>query len=137
MSAVAQLQDRLQTVSTEYQKLQLDLQNAVEARQRLDAQLSENELVKKEFTQLTPENVVYKMIGPVLVKQDQGEAKANVQTRLEFISGEIKRLEEKLKDIEGKSEKKKNEVVEIQAALQQHAQQQQGAPTRASPAVAV
>lgn len=31
----------------EYQKLQTDLQNAVEARQRLDAQLSENEMVKK------------------------------------------------------------------------------------------
>ena len=38
---------RLQAASTEYQKFQVDLSNAVEARQRLDAQLSENELVKK------------------------------------------------------------------------------------------
>jgi hypothetical protein len=38
---------RLQAASSEYQKLQADLSNAVEARQRLDAQLSENELVKK------------------------------------------------------------------------------------------
>jgi hypothetical protein len=38
---------RLQAASSEYQKLQVDLSNAVEARQRLDAQLSENELVKK------------------------------------------------------------------------------------------
>jgi len=38
---------RLQAASTEYQKLQVDLSNAVDARQRLDAQLSENELVKK------------------------------------------------------------------------------------------
>ncbi len=38
---------RLQAASAEYQKLQVDLSNAVEARQRLDAQLSENELVKK------------------------------------------------------------------------------------------
>jgi hypothetical protein len=38
---------RLQVASTDYQKLQADLSNAVEARQRLDAQLSENELVKK------------------------------------------------------------------------------------------
>ena len=41
------LQARLQTASSDYQKLQADLSNAVEARQRLDAQLSENELVKK------------------------------------------------------------------------------------------
>ncbi len=46
MSAIV-LQDRLQKASTEFQKLQGDLSNAVEARQRLDAQLSENELVKK------------------------------------------------------------------------------------------
>jgi chaperonin cofactor prefoldin len=41
------LQARLQAASTDYQRLQADLSNAVEARQRLDAQLSENELVKK------------------------------------------------------------------------------------------
>ena len=41
------LEARLQAASSDYQKLQADLSNAVEARQRLDAQLSENELVKK------------------------------------------------------------------------------------------
>ena len=41
------LQDRLQTASVEYQKIQNDLTIAVDARQKLDAQLSENELVKK------------------------------------------------------------------------------------------
>ncbi|KAJ7786190.1 Prefoldin [Mycena metata] len=117
------LQVKLQTASSEYQKLQADLSNAVEARQRLDAQLSENELVKKEFAQLAPDNIVYKQIGPVLVKQDQAEAKSNVETRLEFIRGEIKRVETQLQDIQSKSESKKNELVEIQAALQQAAQQ--------------
>jgi hypothetical protein len=38
---------RLQVASTDYQRLQTDLSSVVEARQRLDAQLSENELVKK------------------------------------------------------------------------------------------
>jgi len=41
------LQARLQAASSDYQRLQADLSNAVEARQRLDSQLSENELVKK------------------------------------------------------------------------------------------
>lgn len=41
------LQARLQAASSDYQRLQADLSNTVEARQRLDAQLSENELVKK------------------------------------------------------------------------------------------
>lgn len=38
---------RLQEVSTEYQKLQSDLAVQVEKRTRLDAQSSENEMVKK------------------------------------------------------------------------------------------
>lgn len=38
---------RLQLVSGEYQKLQADFSNAVEAREQLDAQLIENEVVKK------------------------------------------------------------------------------------------
>ena len=45
MSASAQ--DQLQAATKVFQKLQSDLSNVVEARQRLDAQLSENELVKK------------------------------------------------------------------------------------------
>lgn len=40
-------QEKLQQASVEFQKLQADLSRVVEARQRLDAQFSENELVKK------------------------------------------------------------------------------------------
>ena len=34
-------------------------------------------------------NAVYKLIGPVLVKQDLDEAKATVAKRLEYINGEM------------------------------------------------
>ncbi|KAH9884394.1 Prefoldin beta-like protein [Cubamyces lactineus] len=117
----AALQERLQIASAEFQKIQAELATVVEARQKLDAQLSENELVKKEFASLTEDNTVYKLVGPVLVKQDQAEAKQNVDTRLEFIKSEIKRVEGQLKDLGDKSEQKKAELVEIQAALQQAA----------------
>ena len=43
----------------------------------------------QEFASLTPENTVYKLVGPVLVKQDQTEAKQNVDTRLDFIKSEM------------------------------------------------
>ncbi|TFY76527.1 hypothetical protein EWM64_g7484 [Hericium alpestre] len=125
------LEARLQSASADFQKLQAEYSNAVEARQRLDAQLSENELVRKEFTQLTPDNTVYKMIGPVLVKQEQGEAKGNVEKRLDFIRGEIKRIEMQLKEIGEKSEKKKGELVEIQTQIQQRQQGPAGAPIAA------
>jgi len=100
------LELRFQSASTEYQKIQTELASLVENRTRLDAQLSENEMVKKvrrnvfansffissifqEFAQLTPSNTVYKLVGPVLVPQDQNEAKTNVETRLEFIKSEM------------------------------------------------
>ncbi|KIK96015.1 hypothetical protein PAXRUDRAFT_32673 [Paxillus rubicundulus Ve08.2h10] len=110
---------RLQAKSAEYQKLQGDLATLVDKRTRLDAQLSENEMVKKEFANLTPNNTIYKLVGPVLVPQDQGDVKNNVETRLEFIRGEMKRVDGQIKETERNSEKKKLELVEIQTELQQ------------------
>jgi len=125
----------LQQASAEFQQLQADLSRVVEARQRLDAQLSENELVKKEFAQLRSENVVYKLIGPVLVKQDQAEAKSNVNTRLDFIRSEIRRVEGQIKDVEEKQEKKKAELVQIQTALQQTFKPPASTSTSSIPAI--
>ncbi|KAH0590870.1 hypothetical protein H2248_000987 [Termitomyces sp. 'cryptogamus'] len=124
------LQAKLQLASAEFQKTQGELSTAVEARQRLDAQLSENELVKKEFALLKPENRVFKLLGPVLVKQDQVEAKSNIETRLEFIRSEIKRVEAQLQDIQGRQDKKKVEIIEIQTALQQLQTQQAPKPVQ-------
>ncbi|KIL71810.1 hypothetical protein M378DRAFT_155425 [Amanita muscaria Koide BX008] len=128
---MSSLQAKLQAASAEFQKLQADLSNAVEIRQRLEARLSENELVKKEFEQLKPENTVYKLVGPVLVKQDQADAKANVETRLEFIRSEIKRVEGQLKEIQEKQEKKKQELEETQTSLESQLAQQQRVPAAA------
>jgi hypothetical protein len=38
---------------------------------------------------LKEHNTVFKLIGPVLVKQEQAEAKSNVGTRIDFIKGEL------------------------------------------------
>lgn len=81
--------------------------------------------------------MIYKMVGPVLLKQDQLEAKTNVDKRIEFIQSEMwvvggvegqdsgrttlttkswssyfdrKRVEGQLKDINLRSEKKRLEV---------------------------
>lgn len=35
------------------------------------------------------DNAVYKLIGPVLVKQDLDEAKQNVTKRMDYINGEL------------------------------------------------
>ena len=41
----------------------------------------------QELKLLADDAAVYKMIGPALVRQEPGEAAANVGKRLEFIGG--------------------------------------------------
>ena len=43
----------------------------------------------QELVRLDSSSNVYKMIGPVLVKQDIAEAKEVVQKRIDYISGEV------------------------------------------------
>lgn len=43
----------------------------------------------QELALLDSQNTVYKLIGPVLVKQDLDEAKVTVGKRLEYINGEM------------------------------------------------
>jgi len=58
-------------------------------RQQLDGQLNENIMVKKELDILKEENDVFKLIGPVLVKQELCEAKQNVDKRMDYIKSEL------------------------------------------------
>ncbi len=67
----------------------LDYSKAVESRQRLDSQLQENKLVQDEFKLLKDDANIYKLIGPVLTKQDKAEAVTNVDKRIDFIQAEM------------------------------------------------
>ncbi|CAD6582999.1 MAG: hypothetical protein CYPHOPRED_002207 [Cyphobasidiales sp. Tagirdzhanova-0007] len=116
-----------QKLSTEYQQIQIDLQKVIETRAKLEAQFSENDSVEKEFNLLTPNNTIYKMIGGALVKQEPIEAKANVRKRIEFIQGEINRIEDQLKEMQLKSEEKKNRLVQLQIQAREAQQSQTGA----------
>ncbi|KAJ3064416.1 hypothetical protein HDU98_012169 [Podochytrium sp. JEL0797] len=123
-AAVAQqTEQQLQKHVGEFQNLQKEYSKAVSSRSTLEAQLKENEMVKKEFDNIKDDATVYKLIGPVLVKQDRPEAVANVNKRIEYIAGEIKRLEGQIKSFEDKQESKKMEIVKLQTAFEQMKQQ--------------
>ncbi|KAJ9127944.1 hypothetical protein QFC24_000229 [Naganishia onofrii] len=124
---MSKLEQDFQKASKEFQRLQADLTNTVEARQKLDYQQSESDLVLKELKKLTPENTVYKLIGPGLMPQDAAEAQQTVEKRLDFIKKEIDRIEGQLKAIGEKAEKKKMEVIKLQTEMQEQQQQAQKA----------
>ncbi|KAJ8121978.1 hypothetical protein ONZ43_g1706 [Nemania bipapillata] len=128
---MAEVQAQLQALSEEYQKLQGELQTAVDARQKIEAQRQENLGVQKrfkEFERLKDGESIYKLAGPILLKQDKVEAESTVKGRLEFIGKELERSENQIKDIQDKLEKKKGEIIQIQAGLQAAA----GAPGKAA-----
>lgn len=58
-------------------------------RQQYAQQANENNMVKQELDLLGDDAKVYKLIGPVLLKQDVVESKSNVNKRLEFINNEL------------------------------------------------
>ncbi|KAJ3359706.1 hypothetical protein GGF32_009051 [Allomyces javanicus] len=141
--SLAALEAKIEKEVTAYNQLQKEYSKIVSGRQTLESQLKENELVqtvrililhatrttaartvlthinaRKEFELLDDEATIYKMIGPVLVKQEQAEAKTNVKKRLDFIRSEINRAEKQIKDLDVKLEKKKIELMSLQTEFQ-------------------
>lgn len=99
-------------------KIQKDIAKNHQVRRQYTIQQGENEMVQKELELLEEDTNVYKLIGPVLVKQDLVEAKANVNKRIEYITAELRRLDGMLKGLEDQQNTKKDEVIKLQQRLQ-------------------
>jgi chaperonin cofactor prefoldin len=63
--------------------------------------------------------VVYKMVGPILLKQPVEEAVATVKERLDFISKEGKKIENKIEAKEKHANEVATKVQQLQSQLQQ------------------
>ncbi|KAL4277078.1 hypothetical protein AHAS_Ahas20G0271200 [Arachis hypogaea] len=107
-SAVRDLQRELENKTNDLSKLQKDIAKNHQVRKKYTVQLGENELVLKELDLLNENANVYKLIGPVLVKQDLAEANSNVRKRIEYITAELKRLDATVQDLEEKQNSKKD-----------------------------
>ena len=101
----------------EINKLEKDRSRCLVNRRQLESQLTENNMVKEELDRLEPDNGVFKLIGPVLVKQDLKEAKENVRKRIEYITTEINRVESVLNDLIKNIELQKHVVVKTRETL--------------------
>ncbi|GAB7337498.1 hypothetical protein MBLNU457_g2825t3 [Dothideomycetes sp. NU457] len=112
-------QQQLQALSDQYRDFEAELQTTVEARQKLESQQQENKSVQKEFATLSDDANIYKLVGPVLLKQDTTEARSTVDGRLEYIEKEIKRIEGQITSIQEKTDAKKMEIFQLQSSIQQ------------------
>ncbi|CAH2211364.1 probable prefoldin subunit 6 [Pararge aegeria] len=99
-----EIQKKLQKEFELFNNLKKEYLKAVSQRQQLDSQMNENKAVKEELSLLKKDAEVYKLIGPVLVKQDLEEARQNVAKRLEYINKEMKRSDGHISALENKQE---------------------------------
>ena len=84
---------------------------------------NENNIVKAELALLDDEDVVYKLIGPVLVQQETGDAKIQVDSRIEMINKEIHKLEKNYQTNSKNMEANRQKISDIQAKLIQLSKQ--------------
>ncbi len=84
------------------------------AKQSLVEKKSENEMVLSELNAMEASANVYKLVGPILAKQDVNEAKTNVQKRIEFIVKEIERMDKLEIDFQSKVDEKRKNIAKQQ-----------------------
>lgn len=113
------LQAEMQREVSVIQDSQTKLQGLLGQRGKLIAQLNENEMVKKELDILDDSSIVYKLIGPVLVKQELTEAQLNVNNRLKFFNTELQRLEKQQKEYELNRTTAQTAIQKIQDTVRQ------------------
>lgn len=89
---------------------------------------SENEMVLNEMNLVSEGSAtVYKLVGPIMAKQDLNEAKTNVRTRLEYISKEVDRMDHLENEFNGKVEDKRKMIMKLQNEFKAEAQKMQAA----------
>ncbi|KAK0403700.1 hypothetical protein QR680_017074 [Steinernema hermaphroditum] len=119
MNKLETLKAKFEADVEKMKKTEKDREKSIGMRQQLEGQLTENNLVKAEFDLLEDDAKVFKLIGPVLVKQDLTEARQNVQKRLEYITAEIKRVEGMIGDFDKQIKEQTEGLTKSQATLKQ------------------
>lgn len=116
---VEEIQKKLQTELENFKLVQKDYQKALSQRQQLDGQLNENVIVKQELDLMKGDSEVFKLIGPVLVKQELEEAKQNVAKRMDYIKGELKRVDDMIASLDSKQDSYREKLSKLQQQFQQ------------------
>ncbi|PHJ17152.1 prefoldin subunit 6 [Cystoisospora suis] len=93
-------QEQLNEAMKRFDRLIAKMEENLQLRNKLVTQQNENEAVAKELSCLDDDSVLYKIVGPVLVRQTRVDATATVTKRLDYIRGELQRcdkLDEEMK----------------------------------------
>eukprot|EP00656_Telonema_subtile_P048039 TRINITY_DN5630_c0_g1_i2.p1 TRINITY_DN5630_c0_g1~~TRINITY_DN5630_c0_g1_i2.p1 ORF type:complete len:138 (+),score=56.03 TRINITY_DN5630_c0_g1_i2:145-558(+) len=115
-AALKSMYDRELKVYQDGQQVLASLQTQ---RQQLTEQISENAMVQAELKLLEGSDEVFKLVGPVLVPQDQAEAKANVEKRISYMKTEMEKCDKRLEEKQAELEELQQKIGGLQQKLQQ------------------
>lgn len=75
--------------------------------------------LKAEFSnERSNDSQVYKLFGPVLVKQELEESRQNVAKRMEYIKKELKRCNDTIETLEKRQDKHRENLQKLQQQFQ-------------------
>ena len=120
-----EIQRKLETDVTEIKKIEAEYTKVYSAKQSLVENKSENEMVLAEFNLMSADASVYKLVGPVLAKQDVGESKTNVEKRIEYITKEIERMDKLEQDFQSKVEERRANIQKLQEDMRREIMKEQ------------
>jgi len=120
-----EIQRKLETDVTDIKKIEAEYTKVYSAKQSLVEKKSENEMVLAEFNLMSADASVYKLVGPVLAKQDVGESKANVEKRIEYITKEIERMDKLEQDFQSKVEERRANIQKLQEDMRREIMKEQ------------
>lgn len=113
--ASSELPPQIQQQLIRMQQIQQSLEMLISQRTQLEIQLRETERALKELENIKPDEVVYKIVGPLLVKSDPQRVKEELEDLRVSIDTRIKTLKRQ----EERSRKQLEEMREkLQASLQ-------------------
>ena len=125
---LAELQRQAESETAEIKKIEQEYQKIMTGKRSLTEKKSENEMVMFELSLVTADDsTIYKLVGPVLAKQDLSEATTSVQARLDYITKEIDRMDHLEKEFTGNVEDKKQMILRLQNEFRNEAQKMQAA----------
>ena len=80
--------------------------------------LSSCHQVKEELDLAPEDGKIFKLIGPALVPQELSEARSNVEKRIDYIAGELKRKEDLMAELDKKQDEAREKMQEVQVQMQ-------------------
>jgi prefoldin beta subunit len=121
----AEIQRKLESDVTEIKKIEAEYTKVFSAKQSLVEKKSENEMVLQEFNLMSSDASVYKLVGPILAKQDVAESKTNVEKRIEYITKEIERMDKLEQEFQSKVEERRNNIQKLQEDMRREIMKEQ------------